>query len=132
MGNRLHIVFHMAGVYHNLHQLVVKYLDTFCNRIRWFEKCIVARYDITHANFRNSEEVRLPASSARHNSSDESNMYAHVSFKLRTKIWAGEYVDIASLLPESPKDEPRYALAVRSGEHGSEPLVCVAAKSLGR
>ena len=67
-----------------------------------------------------------------HNNSDESIMYAHVSFKLRTKIWAGEYVDIASLLPESPKDEPRYALAVRSGEHGSEPLVCVAAKSLGR
>ena len=55
-------------------------------------------------------------------------MYAHVSSKLRTKIWAGEYVDIASLLPESPTDQPGYALAVRSGEDGSEPIVCVAAK----
>ena len=55
-------------------------------------------------------------------------MYAHVSFKLRTKIWAGEYVDIASLLPESPTDQPGYASAVRSGEDGSEPIVCVAAK----
>ena len=55
-------------------------------------------------------------------------MYAHVSPKLRTKIWAGEYVDIASLLPEFPTDQPGYALAVRSGEDGSEPIVCVAAK----
>ena len=55
-------------------------------------------------------------------------MYAHVSPKLRTKIWAGEYVDVASLLPEFPTDQPGYALAVRSGEDGSEPIVCVAAK----
>ena len=55
-------------------------------------------------------------------------MYAHVSSKLHTKIWAGEYVEIASLLPESPTDQPGYAMAVRSGEDGSEAIVCVAVK----
>ena len=55
-------------------------------------------------------------------------MYVHVSPKRRTKIWTREYVDIASLLPESPTDQPGYALAVRSVEDGSEPIVCVAAK----
>ena len=55
-------------------------------------------------------------------------MYVHVSPKLRTNIWAGQYVEIASLLPESPTDQRGYALAVGSGEDGSEPIVCVAAK----
>ena len=32
MGNRLHIVFHLAGVYHNLHQLVFEYLERYCNQ----------------------------------------------------------------------------------------------------
>ena len=32
VGNRLHIVFHLAGVYHNLHQLVFEYLERYCNQ----------------------------------------------------------------------------------------------------
>ena len=55
-------------------------------------------------------------------------MYAQVSPKLPTNIWAMEYVDIASLLTECPTDQPGYALAVRSAEDDSEPIGCVAAK----
>ena len=32
VGNRLHIVFHLAGVYHKLHHLVVEYLERYCNQ----------------------------------------------------------------------------------------------------
>ena len=60
-------------------------------------------------------------------------MYAHVSSKLRTKIWAGEYVDIASLLPDSPRISLATLWLSDPGRMARSPLcVCVWRQSLSR
>ena len=56
-------------------------------------------------------------------------MYAHVPMKIRTKIWAGEYVDMASLLPGRTETAQSYALSVRDNDAGAEPALFLAAKA---
>ena len=56
-------------------------------------------------------------------------LHAHVSEKTRDRIWAGEFVDLCALLPESALDQPDYSLTIRPGGEGGNPAVCIMPKT---
>ena len=56
-------------------------------------------------------------------------LHAHVSEKTRDRIWAGEFVDLYALLPESALDQPDYSLTIRPGGEGGNPAVCLMPKT---
>ena len=55
-------------------------------------------------------------------------LHAHVPEKTRAKVWSGDFVDVATLLPETSLFQPNYALTIRPGEDGN-PAFCVAPTS---
>ena len=56
-------------------------------------------------------------------------LHAYVSEKTRDRIWAGEFVDLYALLPESALDQPDYSLTLRPGGEGGNPAVCIMPKT---
>ena len=56
------------------------------------------------------------------------SIHSHVPHKLRVKIWADEFVDMYSLLPEVALMPQEMTLTVRPGGDNAGPSVCVAPK----
>ena len=52
-------------------------------------------------------------------------LHVHVSEKTRDRIWAGKFVDLYALLPESALDQPHHP----AGGEGGNPVVCIPPKS---
>ena len=51
-------------------------------------------------------------------------VYAQVNQKLRTKIWADEFVDMSAMLQDSA-EKRQFALSIQEGDNEESPLVCV-------
>ena len=51
------------------------------------------------------------------------SLHAHGLEKTRAKVWSGDFVDLATLLPEASLFQPNYALTIRlgGGETGTLP-----------
>ena len=59
------------------------------------------------------------------------SLHAYVPEKTRAKIWSGNFVDLATLLPEASLFQPSYSLTMRPGGGGGDgnPAFCVAPSS---
>ena len=57
------------------------------------------------------------------------SIHAHVPANVRGKVWAGEYVEMSSLLPGFRSSEPNFTLGVQQQGDNGPSVVCVGPKA---